>query len=436
MNCANAKGERLLIFDENIRQHAKVEGRIIIAKRLVFHVGGYDPITPHISARRRFVRELARFERTWSVKVSTGALQENADQAKWSVITRGPNWCVESDYRLIRWDDVIETFSSRTIWRRIPLGVNAFVDFIWAGALWGYLRTNWHYAIFFLYPFVMFGCFIGTAFGAGAYAFHKSDSIPLAAVASLSILSALMLGPWRWLRLDALFDDWIFACDYIRTGNSGIKKRLDNIAREIVTAAHNSDADEILVIGHSLGAVLAVDLLDCALKLNHSLGTTGPPITFLSIGSSILKIGLHRAAGRFRAAVERVGQARGLFWGDCQARIDIMNFYNIDPMAEMSLPSKYGPIIRLVEFGRMLEHDVYRRIRLRFYRLHCQFVSGNDKRASYDYFMLACGPISARYQILAPDGALSIIGEDGSLKDVPPPSTSFSADRTPQNFAL
>ena len=96
-----------------------------------------------------------------------------------------------------------------------------------------------------------------------------------------------------------------------------------------------------------------------------------------------------------------------------------LNFYDVDPMAEMSLPSKPGPVIRLVEFGRMLEHDMYRRIRLRFYRLHSQFVSGNDKRASYDYFMLVCGPVSARYQTVAVDGALSIIGEEGSLKFAP-----------------
>lgn len=58
---------------------------------------------------------------------------------------------------------------------------------------------------------------------------------------------------------------------------------------------------------------------------------------------------------------------------------------------------------------------MYRRIRLNFYRLHCQFVSGNDKRASYDYFMLVCGSVSAKSQTLAADGALSIITEDGTL---------------------
>jgi hypothetical protein len=151
------------------------------------------------------------------------------------------------------------------------------------------------------------------------------------------------------------------------------------------------------------------------LHISPLLGTTKTPITFLSIGSSVLKIGLHRGARRFRAALERVASAPGILWGDCQARIDIMNFYKINPMAEMSLSALHGPVIRLVEFGRMLEHDMYRRIRLRFYRLHCQFISGNDKRASYDYFMLVCGPVSARYQTLSADGALSMIGEDGAV---------------------
>jgi hypothetical protein len=97
-----------------------------------------------------------------------------------------------------------------------------------------------------------------------------------------------------------------------------------------------------------------------------------------------------------------------------------MNFYNINPMAWMALPPEDGPVIRLVEFGRMLEHATYRRIRLKFYRLHCQFISGNDRRAPYDYFMLVSGPVSAKSQTLAADGAVSMIGEDGALISSPP----------------
>jgi hypothetical protein len=52
--------------------------------------------------------------------------------------------------------------------------------------------------------------------------------------------------------------------------------------------------------------------------------------------------------------------------------------------------------------------------------MHCQFISGNDKRALYDYFMLVCGPISAKFQMLAADGAMSMIGENGALISIPP----------------
>jgi hypothetical protein len=224
-----------------------------------------------------------------------------------------------------------------------------------------------------------------------------------------------MAGPWRWLHIGNLFEDWIFSREYVRWGNSTIEKRLDKLAAEIVAATRNSDADEILIVGHSLGAALAVDLLDRALKLDNALGRRKIPLTLITIGSSILKIGLHRAATRFRATVERVAMSPGIFWGDYQARIDLMNFYNCQPMAEMGLSVENDPVVRLVEIGRMLEHATYRRFRLDFFRLHCQFVSGNDKRAFYDYFMLVCGPVSARSQTLDPKGAVSMIGEDGAL---------------------
>jgi hypothetical protein len=389
-------------------------GGATVAKRLVFHIGGYDPTAPHGGAHRRFLREIRRFERTWSVKASIDALHDGAEETKWSVITDGPNWHVDTEFHHIRWDDVIENFGRRTFWYRIPLGVIAFLDFVAAGALRGYIRTNWHYAVFFLYPFVMFGALVAVSF-VGVYVLHAAEWF-LVTIIIGSMLAALVLSAWRWLHLDLLFDDWIFSCAYIRRGNSTIDQRLYRIAQEIVLVSRSSDADELLVVGHSLGAVLAVDLLDRALKFDPSLGTNGIPVTFLSIGSSILKIGLHRRAERFRRAVEHVAQAPGIFWGDYQARVDIMNFYNINPLAEMSLETRQAPVVKLVEFSRTLDRVVYRRIRLRFYRMHCQFISGNDKRALYDYFMLVCGPVSAKCQTLAADGAISMIGDDGTLR--------------------
>ena len=386
-----------------------------VAKRLVFHIGGYDPITSHASAQRRFVREIARFQRTWSVKAAVDGLHDTADQIRWNVTTTGPDWLVETDYRLVRWHDVIEAFGRQSIGSRISVGILAFLDFVLTGTLWRYLLTNWRYALFFLYPLVMFGLLIAAAFLIAVVAFKVTGSIPIAAGGGLCGIVAVLAGPWHWLHLGALFDDWIFSREYIRCGNAEIEQRLDRLAAELVAAASNSAADEILVIGHSLGAVLAVDLLDRALRLDPALDRNKTPVTFLSVGSSILKIGLHPKAIRFRTAMERVANSRAIFWGDYQALIDLLNFYKCRPMAEMGLSTENEAIVRIVRLSRMLDDDIYRRIRFNYFRLHCQFVSGNDRRTSYDYFMLTCGPVSAKSQTLAPDGAVSMIAGDGGL---------------------
>jgi hypothetical protein len=398
--------------------------RTTVAKRLVFHIGGYDPIAPPASAQRRFVREIARFQLTWSVKVFVDGLHDSADQKKWNVTTTGPNWQVETDYRLVRWDDVIETFKRRTIGYRLLFGFIAFLDFILSGAFRGYVRTSWYYALFFLYPFATCAALILATFLMSVLALKIGGSVVVAIGVGFLVFAAILRGPWRWLYLDTLFDDWIFSREYVWYGNSVIEQRLDRLAAEIVAAARGSDVDEILVIGHSLGAVIAVDLLDRALRLDPAVGAGKISVTFITIGSSILKVGLHRRARRFREAVERVARSHGIFWGDYQARVDILNFYNIRPMAEMALTTENEPIVRLVEIGQMLEHAFYRRIRRNLYRLHCQFISGNDRRAVYDYFMLVCGPVSAKSQTLAQDGAVSMFGDDGALISGPPLAVS------------
>jgi len=85
----------------------------------------------------------------------------------------------------------------------------------------------------------------------------------------------------------------------------------------------------------------------------------------------------------------------------------------------LGLPETGRPVVRIVRFREMLDPARYRRIQRSFFRLHRQFVSANDRRTPYDYFMLVCGPLSIESQVRWPYGAAGAIGLDGALLDNP-----------------
>ena len=53
-----------------------------------------------------------------------------------------------------------------------------------------------------------------------------------------------------------------------------------------------------------------------------------------------------------------------------------------------------NPVLWQIRFRDMLSESFYLRIRGNFFRLHYQFIMAGDRRASYDYFMFVCGPVS------------------------------------------
>ena len=382
----------------------------VIRKRRVFHLPGFDPAPP-AAVKRRFTRELRRFEKTWSAEAVVSDIA--ATDQTWTVTASGPNWTVETHYSLMAWNDVIEAAAEKPMWLRIPQGVLAFLDFA-VSALPRYLQANWRYAGFFLYPFVLFAALAALAIYIGSYAASLSGYSLAGIAVALAVFALLWRWPGRRLFLHLLFDDWIFSRAYVRGGDPAVEAKLSHTAREVAEAANEGKYDELVVIGHSLGAVLAIDVLDRALRLEPALGQNGARVAFISVGSSILKIGLHASAARFRASAERVASAPGIFWGDYQAISDIMNFYKRDPLTAMGLPSRDVPLVRMVRIRHMLDPAIYKRIRYRPLRMHLQFVSGNNLRNAYDYFMLVCGPLSAERQVRGL-GALSAIGSDGAL---------------------
>jgi hypothetical protein len=396
----------------------------MVSKRHFFHVSGFDPYD--VGAQyRRFVREAARFGATWNVTPQVSAWRTGAPESQWSVTTNGPGWQVATQYELLDWSDIVRGELGRSAARKLWGGLWAFADLVSSGTAQRYFSANWRYGMFFLVPFLNVFLLAAVAAVAGCYveAAAVSAGVPsfwstAAAIAAAAIVFAtLMRWPGERWRVGQAMADWSFARDYMLGRHPDIKARIDDFVARVVSCARRADVDEIIIAGHSLGATVAVDVLARAFDRDPALGRHGPGFGLLTIGATIPKLALHPRGAWLRAQAQQLAVEPSLTWVEYQARDDFISFHKFDPVRLVRVddePKTAGPVIHRVQIHRMLSKETLRRLRFKYMRRHYQFVMANERRAVYDYFMLACGPAPFRRTISEPDGPAGLYRADGS----------------------
>ncbi len=393
--------------------------KALVRKRCFVQMTGYEPVGPE-HQHRRFVREMARFKKTWNVQGQVSPPNVSADGAVagWTVETWGANWRVKTEFHYFRWDDFVAADMAGGDWRRFPLGIAALLEFVLTATVARYFKVAWRYGGFFLYPLVFLLGMTWLSIAATRFAaLHLGLPHPLVMAPALwlVIFVALRLTFGRLVHIGYALDDWYFARDFAHRARPQVEARLDRLARELVRLAREADVDEIVVHGHSLGAPLSLAVVDRALQLDPQLGARGKPLHLVSSGSSLLKVALHPAAGWLREVVARLANAPSLYWVEYQALVDVINVYKVDPVVALGLAATGKPIVKIVRIRMMVEERTYRGFHLNFLRIHRQAVMGNERRYFYDYYMLCCGPLPLTDWVDNADRVVAGFAADGAL---------------------
>jgi hypothetical protein len=388
---------------------------MIQRQRHVFHIPGYDPVSPR-SFQDRFVRQLQYFKQTWSVEAEIFDAKAPAEFPIWKVEASGPNWRAVTAFELLAWDDIIGLEARRSRLTRLGRAILSYADLIVTGTLFRYASANLRYFAFALVPLLQLLLFAGLALSFALALRYWIETPPLAefalaTAAGVALFFMLLRWPGTTWRLDQALDDWTFSLAYIYGTRRDIDDRVQRFAARIVECARDGTDDEILIVGHSLGATFAVDALVRALEMDPELGRRKAAVSLVTAGATIPKCVLHPAAYRLREQVRKLAQDPSVFWAEQQSREDSISFYLFDPVAMRPIAKESDrldgkPLIRRVHVRDMLRPETYAKYRLRPLRLHYQCVSANDRRAAYDYFMMICGPLLARQWAKAAGGVL------------------------------
>lgn len=368
-------------------------------KRIIFYVPGYDPIPP-----RRY-RELYRSEGKRQANVSGYDLEvaglTGTHGYSWKVKYLLGDQTVTSRCDFLKWSDIVQDSMQISI---LSTYFQMFITlgyYVRTGVLLRLFRLRPAPMIAALYPVAMLSMQLGIAALAGRFARHLLlliPGVPFAAALTLGLsLSVAIVMLCR--RMDGHFYAYYLALDYIFSARNGgrlpreLAERLAEFADTVRQSMHK-DYDEILIVGHSTGAHLAVDLARNVL----ASAPASARISLLTLGQVIPMVSFLPQANELRAALHELAKDRRLTWIDVSAPGDGACFALSDPVAVSGVdpaPSeKLWPRVVSAAFSDTLSPETLRRTRWRFFRRHIQYLCAFDHPQSYDYFAITAGPLT------------------------------------------
>ncbi|MFE1602471.1 alpha/beta hydrolase [Methylobacterium sp. ID0610] len=383
-----------------------------VRRRHVFYVPGYDPES-HKRYRALFARELSRYAKRFALwrRISPATASPDGRVQSWTVEAGGDGWETHTTYEVLLWDDLVRQDFRRPLWVTMLLLTAGVLQTTATTQLFRMYRLNWKYGNIILYPFVMTLALVLAAGGIGWFVAGLPTGLGPAANAGLgavagfaALAAALAILPHYDHRifLRQLINDWVFNWQHSNGWRRDYEERLSWFADYAAARGRAVGADEVMIIGHSSGALTAVEVAARLLERTEGSGTA---LSVLTLGGGLPLVALNPLAQPARAAIARLVESDRVVWADYQAPQDWMNFPGFNPARDLALPPLAriaNPLIRSTKFRELLDPAVYAKISFRPFRMHFQFLMSNDRPGEYDFFALTLGPQALRDRVLAP----------------------------------
>ena len=352
-------------------------GKAEVGKRRVFYIPGYDPIHP-----RRY-RELYRKEGAAQAAISGYDIALAAKTAGgpygWHVTGRIDGAVVEADFEVLVWSDIVKDSMGLGIAATYAQLARTAWIYIASGALGRLMRLRKGPVIAALYPvvflLVQLVLALLLAWGLG-WLFALLH--PWLAWSGLLVVPVVL----EWFRKRDgrffayyLMHDYAYSAQFRGANPPELEARMAEFGDRIAGALAEERLDEVLVVGHSSGAHLAVSILADLIRQGR-VPESGPVLSFLSLGQVVPMVSFLPEAARLRGDLRYLSARENLAWVDVTAPGDGCAFALCDPVAVSGVApeDKRWPLVISAAFTQTLSPARWKELRWRFFRLHFQYL--------------------------------------------------------------
>lgn len=377
-------------------------------RRRVLYIPGYDPIPP-----RRY-RELYRREGTAQAEISGYTLEMGARRDRtgfgWGATGSFPQGEAQTEIEVLVWADIVQGSMGQGILTTYGQLARTAWAYIGSGALFRLMRLRRGPVIAALYPIVVLVLQLVMALLAGwllGWIAAQLGGWRLGLPVMAGVTWAALVG---WRRLDGRIFAYYLMHDYAFTAQNGgeyppaLEERITRFTDRIAQVLQG-DWDEVLIIGHSSGAYLAVSVLSDLIRSGRQ-PANGPVLSLMTLGHVVPMASFLPRAERLRRDLAFLSSRDEIFWLDVTAPGDACSFGLCDPVAVtgVATPDQKHPLVISAAFTQTLSPEKQRELRGHWFRLHFQYLCAFDRPGDYDYFAITSGPmtLAQRFATRAP----------------------------------
>jgi hypothetical protein len=365
-----------------------------VSRRKVFYIPGYDPFHP-----RRY-RELYRKEGAAQAAISGYDLalrpKTGGGPYGWHVSAVIEGGQVETDIEVLVWSDIVKTSMSTGIFGTYLQLLRTAWAYIGYGALFRLMRLRKGPIIAALFPIgvllAQLAVALLAAWGIGAIVTMWlpwwTGFVGLAAVPPILL----------WFRAKDnkvfayyLMHDYAYSAQADGANPPELEARMRDFADQIA-ASFDEPYQEVLIVGHSSGALLAVSIIADLLRAGR---VPAGRISLLTLGQVFPMVSFLPKAQRLRADLAYMSAQGQVPWVDVTAPGDGCAFALCDPagVSGVAPADQKWPLIFSAAYTQTLSPERWAELRWRFFRLHFQYLCAFDRPGAYDYFRITAGPM-------------------------------------------
>lgn len=380
-----------------------------VRKRRVFYLSGFDP--RGASHYHRLYRDEGRSQSAVNgLKLDISGRRRIAQYVQgWHIKATDPAGLVtETTYEFLVWDDIIRRHWAATLSEVLGDLWYFIRAYLLSGLALGLALAYRKQMLVLLYPavFILVAILATLAAAIGGYVLiSAAPSLPMSIKPTISILAAGLAGwgvaVWALNRGNRLAVFWllriyVFSARWANGEVQGLEDRIEAFAQRIVAAAKDGAFDEIQIVSHSVGTMLAVPVMARVLDdLKAEKGCfEGKRVVLVTLGECIPLMSFQPNAGVYRQSLQTLGKHTDLLWVDYSAPTDGACFPLLDPVqaSGLEVAPDAGPHILSPRFFTLYLPERYKRLRRDWYSMHFLYLMATDYSYGYDFFAMTSGP--------------------------------------------